>query len=131
MPKWPRNCVFMLVTAVATWHDAGTVDAAFSHASDPAIKLPLGKGDDLLAGHKRYREDDFDDEEFDGPPPEDYEPLPHRSYRYVPPPATYVDPRDFDWMPPPRPASCGKYRYWNGAFCVDARYRPPYVGPRW
>ena len=30
-----------------------------------------------------------------------------------------------------RPASCGKYRYWNGERCVDARYQPPYVGPRW
>lgn len=30
-----------------------------------------------------------------------------------------------------RPSSCGVYRYWNGVRCVDARYRPPYVGPRW
>lgn len=30
-----------------------------------------------------------------------------------------------------RPSSCGEYRYWNGVRCVDARYRPPYVGPRW
>jgi hypothetical protein len=30
-----------------------------------------------------------------------------------------------------RPASCGKYRYWNGERCVDARYQRPYVGPRW
>ncbi len=30
-----------------------------------------------------------------------------------------------------RPSSCGKYRYWNGVRCVDARYRPPYVGPKW
>jgi hypothetical protein len=33
-----------------------------------------------------------------------------------------------EWIPP-RP-HCGKYRYWNGAFCVDARYNPAYVGPR-
>ena len=30
-----------------------------------------------------------------------------------------------------RPSSCGEYRYWKGVRCVDARYRPPYVGPKW
>lgn len=29
-----------------------------------------------------------------------------------------------------RPASCGQYRYWDGARCVDARYHDPYIGPR-
>lgn len=33
-------------------------------------------------------------------------------------------------LPPPRPASCGQYRYWNGQRCVDARYHDPYLGPR-
>ena len=33
-------------------------------------------------------------------------------------------------LPPPRPASCGQYRYWNGERCVDARYNDPYLGPR-
>lgn len=33
-------------------------------------------------------------------------------------------------LPPPRPLSCGQYRYWNGAACVDARYTDPYLGPR-
>ena len=33
-------------------------------------------------------------------------------------------------MPPPRPASCGEFRYWNGQYCVDARYNRPYLGPR-
>ena len=31
---------------------------------------------------------------------------------------------------PPRPASCGEYHYWNGQYCVDARYNRPYLGPR-
>ena len=31
---------------------------------------------------------------------------------------------------PVRPASCGQYRYWDGAQCVDARYNNPYIGPR-
>jgi hypothetical protein len=33
-------------------------------------------------------------------------------------------------LPPPRPRSCGQYRYWNGDRCVDARYNDPYLGPR-
>jgi hypothetical protein len=33
-------------------------------------------------------------------------------------------------VPPPRPASCGEYHYWNGQYCVDARYNRPYLGPR-
>jgi hypothetical protein len=30
---------------------------------------------------------------------------------------------------PVRPASCGEYRYWDGAACVDARFNKPYLGP--
>jgi hypothetical protein len=30
---------------------------------------------------------------------------------------------------PLRPASCGEYRYWDGAACVDARFNKPYLGP--
>jgi len=30
-----------------------------------------------------------------------------------------------------RPRSCGEYHYWDGRRCVDARYYPPYVGPKW
>jgi hypothetical protein len=33
-------------------------------------------------------------------------------------------------LPPPRPLSCGEYRYWNGERCVDARYHTPYLGPK-
>jgi len=33
-------------------------------------------------------------------------------------------------VPPSRPASCGQYHYWNGQYCVDARYNRPYLGPR-
>jgi hypothetical protein len=33
-------------------------------------------------------------------------------------------------LPPPRPLSCGQFRYWNGTACVDARYNDPYLGPR-
>jgi hypothetical protein len=50
-------------------------------------------------------------------------------YGYVPPAPSYYAPPE----PPPiplRPRSCGKYRYWNGDYCADARYERPYVGPK-
>src|SRR5262249_24603635 len=28
-------------------------------------------------------------------------------------------------VPPPRPTSCGEFHYWNGQYCVDARYNRP------
>jgi len=52
----------------------------------------------------------------------------------VPQPAQVVPPVVVEQpvvvVPPPRPASCGEYRYWNGQYCVDARYNRPYLGPR-
>lgn len=66
------------------------------------------------------------------PPPRYYAPYDMRpparyfSYRrYEPGPPLFVE------APPPRPASCGRYRYWNGEYCADARYERPYVGPKY
>ncbi len=55
------------------------------------------------------------------------------TYGYAPPPPVYYrEPAPIvEFLPPPRPSSCGKFRYWNGDYCADARYRPPYIGPRW
>ncbi len=75
-------------------------------------------------------EDDYDDDD-------DYvviaPPFPPPA-AYAPPPVVVgAPPYVYGWPPPPppRPASCGQYRYWNGEFCADARFRPPYIGPRW
>ena len=48
-----------------------------------------------------------------------------------PPPIVYPAPPVLYELVPVRPASCGVYRYWNGVRCADARFRPPYIGPRW
>ena len=48
-----------------------------------------------------------------------------------PPPVAVYEPPVYGWISPPRPSNCGKYRYWNGERCADARFDPPYVGPRW
>jgi hypothetical protein len=65
----------------------------------------------------------------------------YRQYPYGAPPVVVVPPvvpvvppavveEPVIVVPPPRPASCGEYRYWNGQYCVDARYNRPYLGPR-
>jgi hypothetical protein len=46
-------------------------------------------------------------------------------------PAPVYGPAAYEWLPPPRPASCGVFRYWDGERCADARLHPPYIGPRW
>jgi hypothetical protein len=63
---------------------------------------------------------DVDEDDDDLPPPE--------VRRDPQPPEGLVVP---EFLPPPRPSNCGEYRYWNGAYCADARVHPPYVGPRW
>lgn len=56
---------------------------------------------------------------------------------YPVPPPVPVPVRPYDYRAPVygwvyvRPPSCGKYRYWDGDSCRDARYDAPYVGPRW
>lgn len=64
----------------------------------------------------------------------------YRQYPYGAPPVVVVPPvapvappvvvEEPVIVVPPRPASCGEYRYWNGQYCVDARYNTPYLGPR-
>jgi hypothetical protein len=65
---------------------------------------------------------------FHAPPPAGYYGAP--AYGYTPPPAvSYAPPAPV--LIPLRPRSCGKYRYWNGEYCADARYERPYLGPKW
>lgn len=52
------------------------------------------------------------------------------NYGYLAPPAAYYASPEPVWVPL-RPSSCGRYRFWNGQYCADARYQPPYLGLRW
>ncbi|HEX2841610.1 hypothetical protein [Hyphomicrobium sp.] len=82
-------------------------------------------------GDRWYRDYEDDDYYY---PPEYYlppPPPPPPVARVVPPPAAVYEPPVYGWISPPRPSNCGKYRYWNGERCADARFDPPYVGPRW
>jgi hypothetical protein len=54
----------------------------------------------------------------------------YRAYRPMLVPAPVYDPPVIVLVPM-RPASCGRYRYWDGERCADARFEPPYLGPRW
>lgn len=107
----------------------------------PAVTFPdigvsgSGLGSPLKVGYRNAGDYHDDYDYYEHVPPSYYAP---RVYGYVqrygygpPPPAVYPPLFFYDWGPPPRPASCGKYRYWDGEACVDARFRPPYVGPRW
>ena len=62
-------------------------------------------------------------------------PLPPVPVRQAPAPASsqyYSSPvYGGEFIPPPPPQSCGQYHYWAGDHCADARYAPPYVGPKW
>lgn len=120
--------------------------AASSAASLPAKALASNADAAHAAvieiGRRWYRDDDYydddgyvgayvddayvDDGEYDPPPPA------RRIYRQAPPPIVVYEPPVYGWIsPPPRPASCGEYHYWNGTRCADARWDPPYTGPRW
>lgn len=64
------------------------------------------------------------------PPPVVYAPVPSAPVYGYGPPRVAPAPEVIEVVPP-RPSSCGKYRYWNGDYCADARYERPYTGPRW
>lgn len=112
--------VFAAIAAVglacASPSDASVTPSAFRMIKDANPHL-------IVVSHRGYYDDDADDEEDrDDPPP------PPEARGYPQPPEGDVVP---EWVPPPRPANCGEYKYWNGAYCADAREQPPYVGPRW
>ncbi len=77
---------------------------------------------------REYFDDDFDGPytRYVAPPP----PPPVVIYREVPVAVPEFAPPVYGWVDM-RPPSCGKYRYWDGDQCLDARDDPPYVGPRW
>jgi hypothetical protein len=95
----------------------------------------LGLPGSVQAGGPRYDEDDYYyGGGYHGGYYAPYPPLPPVPVRQtpIPPPPLYAPPV-YGWVfiPPPPPPSCGQYHYWAGDHCADARYTPPYVGPRW
>jgi len=107
-------CAIAVSLACVPQCDAAITPPASSMVRDTARQFLT------ISDRGYYDEDGADDYEGNDPPP---------------PPARYSEPPEGDavpeWLPPPRPANCGQYKYWNGAYCADARDEPPYVGPRW
>lgn len=127
MPGLSRAAVCGLLAAL------GLAGFAAAPAAQPlsAARAPDARPAAVAAGGHWYRDEDYYYDSYERPayrPPPP--PPPVRIYRYAPPPAFY-EPPVYGWIAPPRPASCGKYRYWNGEYCADARFDPPYTGPRW
>jgi hypothetical protein len=111
------------VLSIARPASAGPLPAAALVANGEATVIEVGR-----RWYRGYTDDFYYPPEYDLPPPP-----PVRGYRYGPPPPVVVyEPPVYGWLAlPPPPSSCGKYRYWNGVRCADARYDPPYIGPRW
>jgi len=119
-----RSCVLALLPALA-WSAAATASPLTVPA--PALHMETAS---IPIGERWYR-DVYDDDDYDDPP-EYYLPPPPPVVRVVPAPHVMVyETPVYRWLAPPRPSNCGKYRYWNGEYCADARYEPPYTGPRW
>jgi hypothetical protein len=119
-----QNWVHVLAIGLVASFDVSSLGAASPAFS--GIGMALGQPGISPAGYRRY----YDDAYGDGP----YYSAPHYyapPVRYPPPAAAYFDAPVYEWLPPPRPVNCGEYKYWNGEYCADARYNPPYVGPRW
>lgn len=146
----PQYLLTLLAAVIGLAWTASTTNAAppFAAATPTADALAVADAAARIdVRHRRYRsfKDDYDYDYDEAPqvyypPPEPRRyyrvpPLPDRVIEYrrpLPPPAImYYEPPVYGWYTPPRPSSCGKYRYWDGEFCRDARYAPPYVGPRW
>jgi hypothetical protein len=101
------------------------------------VAVLLGLSGSVQAGGPRYDDDYYYGGGYYGgyypnyPPRPPLPPVPVRQVP-IPPPPPYGPPV-YGWVfiPPPPPPSCGQYHYWAGDHCADARYSPPYVGPRW
>lgn len=124
MQRLSRSILCTLLAAIGlSW-------SAESAASGALPAAALASNRDALpvnVGGPWYDDDYYYPPEYYLPPP----PPPVRIYRYAPPPVVVYEPPVYGWLAPPRPSNCGKYRYWNGERCADARYDPPYTGPRW
>lgn len=126
MPMTSRVLLLGLVAAASSLEAAPVATAGPLPAAFAAPRLDPAPA---LVGDRWYREYDDDDDYYY--PPEYYLPPPVVRVVPVPPPVEVYEPPVYGWITPPRPSSCGKYRYWTGESCADARYDPPYVGPRW
>ncbi len=96
----------------------------------------LSLPDSVQAGGPRYEDYYYGGGYYGGyyrpyPPGPPLPPVPVRQAPIPLPPQCAPPVYVWVFIPPPPPPSCGQYHYWAGDHCADARYPPPYVGPRW
>jgi len=114
-----RNWFFLAAAALAASSSVGTIAAAAP--SGIGLKVPLVRSDVVQVYEHNYGDYTVDGKFYWRS--EYYSPRWHHHYS-----DWYDD--DYVWSAPARPRSCGKYYYWDGTCCVDARWHPPYVGPK-
>jgi hypothetical protein len=117
-----RTCGSLMIAGLI-WSTAVGAAPLPAHTLASSLEKAL-----IEVGGRWYRDLDDDDYYY---PPEAYLPPPPPVEVVPPPPVAGYQPPVYGWIAPLRPASCGKYRYWNGERCADARDDPPYIGPRW
>lgn len=127
MRRMSRFAVYGLLAAAGTFSSAGSVTAGPLPSAALVSNVDTALIDIGRRWYRGYKDDWYYPPEYYLPPPPRV-----RVYRYEPPPVVVYEPPVYGWLALPLPpSSCGKYRYWDGERCADARYDPPYIGPRW
>lgn len=119
-----RGCALAALAVLAVATQAATTRADALSINGAVAALRGGDARPVTVDYRSFRQryyDPYATPYFYAPP----------TYRYGVPPRDYEGPPVvYGWAPPPRPTSCGRFFYWDGVRCIDARRRPPYVGPR-
>ncbi len=125
MSSYPVLCGLVAAASLLVCESAAALSMPTAVLASDALASPNNRAGPIEIGGRWYDDDDYYDR---------YPPPPVTYYRVPPlPPPVVYSPPVYGWYyaVPIRPANCGRYRYWNGDRCADARYDPPYVGPRW
>jgi hypothetical protein len=140
MSIWSPKWFYALAACVAASLSAGAGTAEAAPLAGVGMRAPLVQNDVLSVGYRgspAYDYGDYDDYYWGpgyyvrvpwvhgGAPPDYYPDYPPPYY------GRRERKKEYVWVPPPRPRSCGQYHYWDGRCCVDARKYAPDLRPRW
>ena len=107
MSNRPLTWVASLAIGITAILGGGAGASPLGFFGISAIGQPLSRVD-----YRRYYVDpDGDDDAALFAPEDAPPPMPPPGHG---PPAMATYPPTYEWLPPPRPADCGEYHYWNG-----------------